>query len=69
MSRGEILGAADLSRVAKEALVSRFGPGPLQLLTDNPAGGQACPPTRLLEPLGEFLCKTNTYRMTHKAKI
>jgi hypothetical protein len=55
--------------VAKEALVSSFGPGTLQLLTDNPAGGQTRPPALLLEPLGEFWCKTNAYRVTHTAKM
>jgi hypothetical protein len=55
--------------VAKEALVSSFGPGTLQLLTNDPAGGQTSPPALLLEPLGEFWCKTNAYRVTHTAKM
>jgi hypothetical protein len=63
------VGAADFSRVAKEALVSRFRPGPLQLLTDNPAGGQTRPPAPVLQPLGEFWCKTNTYCVTHAAEM
>ncbi len=53
-------GAADFSRVAKEALVSRFRPGTLELVTDNPASGQTRPPALLLEPLGEFRCKTES---------
>jgi len=55
--------------MAKEALVSGFRPGTLQLLTDNPAGGQTRPPARLLEPLGEVRRKTNTYCVTHTAKL
>ncbi len=62
-------GAADFSRVAKEALISRFGPGALELLTDNLAGGQTRAPALLLEPLGEFRCKTNAYGVTHTAKM
>ncbi len=62
------MGTADFSRVAKEALVSSFGPGTLQLLADDPAGGQTRPPARLQEPFGEFRCKTNAYCVTHTSK-
>ena len=68
LAGGEILGAADFSGVAKEALVSSFGPGALELVTDNSARGQTGPPTLLLEPLGEFRRKTNADCMTHTAK-
>ena len=40
--------------MAKKTLVSSFRPGALQLLTDNPAGGQTRSATLLLEPFGEF---------------
>jgi hypothetical protein len=40
--------------MAKEELVSTLGPRTLELVADNPAGGQARPPTFLLKPLGEF---------------
>jgi hypothetical protein len=63
------LGASEFSRVAKETLVSSFGPGTLQLVADNPAGGQTRPPTLFLEPLGEFRCKTDGYCVTHMAKM
>ena len=60
---------ADFSRVAKETLVSSFGPRPLQLLTDDPAGGQIRPLALLPEPFGEFRRKTNAYCVTHTAKV
>jgi hypothetical protein len=68
LAGGEILGAADFARMAKERLFSRFGFSPLQLLADNPADWQTGLPALFLEPLGEFRCKTNAYRMTHRAK-
>ncbi|MGO8815716.1 MAG: hypothetical protein ACLQVG_13785 [Terriglobia bacterium] len=55
--------------MAKEMLVTSFGSGTLQLVTDNPAGGQTRPPALLLQPLGEFWSKTNTYCMTHTAEM
>ncbi|MGO8787509.1 MAG: hypothetical protein ACLQVL_09020 [Terriglobia bacterium] len=63
------MGTADFSCVAKESLVSIFGPGTLELVTDNPAGGQSCPSALLLEPLGEFLRKANACCVTHTAKM
>ena len=59
---------ADFSRVAKETLVSRFGPRTLELLTDDPAGGQTRPPALLLEPFGKFRRKTNAHCVTHTAE-
>ena len=57
-----------LTRVAKETLVSSFGPRALQLLADDPAGGQTRPPALLLEPFGKFRRKTNAYCVTHTAR-
>ncbi len=60
---------ADFSRVAKETLVSSFGPRPLELLPDDPAGGQTRPLALLVEPFGEFRRKTNADCVTHTAEV
>jgi hypothetical protein len=54
--------------MAKEALPSRLGPGEFQLLTDDAPGGQARPLALLLQPFGEFGCKTNANSAIHLAE-
>jgi len=54
--------------MAKEALVSTLGFGPLELVADDPADGQTRLPPPFLEPLGEISRKTNRDCMTHAPK-
>jgi hypothetical protein len=62
------MGTVNFAGVAKESLVSTFRPGALQLLTNDPTGGQTRPAALFLEPIGKLRCKSNTDCMTHKAK-
>jgi hypothetical protein len=51
--------------MAKEALVSSLGFGPLKLVADNPADWQTGLPSPFLKPVSELSRNTNGYCMTH----
>ena len=55
--------------MAKEALAPGFAASTLQLVADDPAGGQTGLAAHFLEPVGKLRCKTNRDGMTHIAEL